>query len=204
MKIPLDSKGSAAIALAAFLGVLAAVPTVTSASTKVIGGGMATDCSRRALAGEYDQQALRACDLALETQPLGRSDAAKTHVNRAVIYLRRADFLRSERDLSSAERLLPSLPEVFINRGAILIRTQRYADAVREIDRGLALGPSEPEKAYYNRAVARERLEDIKGAFADYSKAVQLAPNWDEPKKQLERFEVAPAPPRPRPQRPQG
>ncbi len=60
-----------------------------------------------------------------------------------------------------------------------------------EIDRGLALDPDQPEKAYFNRAVAKERLNDLKGAYFDYRRALELKPDWDMPKVELARFTVA-------------
>ncbi len=180
----------ASLVLAGTLAFSLVLPLSTSASTRVIGAPMAGECSRVAIDGEYSPAALRICNLALETEALGRSDAAKTHVNRAVIHLRRKDFLKSQYDLRLAEQLMPSLPEVFINRAAVLIYQQRFDEALKEINHGITLDPSEPEKAYYNRAVVRERLEDFPGAYSDYRRAQALAPEWEAPKKQLLRFQI--------------
>ena len=66
------------------------------------------------------------------------------------------------------------------------------ADGIAEIDRGLALNPMEPEKAYFNRAIAEERLGDLKSAYADYRKAQTLKPDWPLPANELARFKVTP------------
>ena len=79
----------------------------------------------------------------------------------------------------------------YVNRGGALVGQKRYMEALLEIDKGLALGPEEPEKAYYNRALANEGLDDIKAAYFDYRRAVELAPEWDIPKRELLRFSVA-------------
>jgi len=178
------------IALAGALAFSLVLPLSSAASTRVIGAPMAGECSRVALDGEYSPEALRICNVALETEALGRSDAAKTHVNRAVIHLRRKDLVKSQYDLRLAEQLMPTLPEVFINRAAVLIYQQRFDEALREINHGISLDPSEPEKAYYNRAVVRERLADFPGAYSDYRRALALAPDWEAPKKMIARFQV--------------
>jgi len=46
------------------------------------------------------------------------------------------------------------------------------------------------EKAYFNRALAREAAGDVKGAYLDYVKALQLKPEWAPAVKELARFEV--------------
>ena len=59
-----------------------------------------------------------------------------------------------------------------------------------DINRGLELGVDEPAKAYYNRALAYEGLEDAKSAYYDYQKAVEINPEWSAPREQLTRFSV--------------
>lgn len=179
---------------ATILAALCALPASSFANTMVIGNGLAGDCSREALQGRSDRRTLDICDLALETSMMPREDFAKTYVNRGVVHLRRKDYDKAERDFASAERLAGGLPEVFINRGAVRIRQHRFQEALSEIEKGIALKPSEMEKAYYNRAVAREGLADFKGAYLDFKKASELKPDWEDPRTQMARFEVTTAP----------
>ena len=86
--------------------------------------------------------------------------------------------------------LQPDMGEAYINRGGSLVGQKRYMEALLDIDKGLTLNPEEPEKAYYNRALANEGLDDIKAAYFDYLRAVELAPQWDIPKRELLRFSV--------------
>ena len=176
----------AAIALAAII-----LPGSVLANTQVFGNGLAAQCSDLAIDGKFDKETVDLCTLALETEFLRREDTAKTYVNRGVVHMRRGSFALAGRDLQQAERLVPKLPEVYINRGALLIRQKRFEEAVKEIEKGLALNPDEPEKGYFNRAVAREGLDDVKGAYFDYLKASQLDPEWEPPKNELKRFSVA-------------
>lgn len=176
----------AAIALAA----LSLVPTGTSASTLVMGNGHAADCSHLVIAGKFDNITLDICNLAIDTDFLERGDRSKTLVNRSVVYIRRGKMELAQRDLDNAERLDRGLPEIFINRGAVLIRQKRFEEAVTQISKGLALQPMEPEKGYFNRAVAREALDDLQGAYMDFRRAAELKPDWESPKAEMARFKV--------------
>jgi Flp pilus assembly protein TadD len=77
-----------------------------------------------------------------------------------------------------------------MNRGAVLIAENRPEEAIAALDRSLELGTPEPERALYDRALARERLGDVTGAYYDLLKAAQLNPNWDVPAKELTYFKV--------------
>jgi tetratricopeptide (TPR) repeat protein len=109
-----------------------------------------------------------------------------------VIKLRRKQYDSADRDFDAALRLQPAMGEAFVNRGAGLIAQRRWREGVAEIDRGLALGPDEPEKAYFNRALAWEALDDMEAAWRDYTQALALKPDWDAPRKELVRFTVTP------------
>jgi tetratricopeptide (TPR) repeat protein len=60
-----------------------------------------------------------------------------------------------------------------------------------DLNKAIALGVDEPAKAYYNRALAYEGLEDAKAAYFDYQKAIELSPDWSAPREQLVRFKVS-------------
>jgi len=158
----------------------------------VLGGGLADACSRFALDGRSDEYSLNTCTYALETETLVKRDRAATLVNRGVIQLRRKKFEAANRDFDAAIRLQPTLGEAWVNRGAALLAQRRWAEGKADIDRGLELGSDEPEKAYFNRALAWEALDDMEAAWRDYVKASELKPDWDAPRKELARFTVTP------------
>lgn len=160
------------------------------ASVTVIGGGMAEACSKAAIAGASDLRAEASCTQALDTEILSPRDRAGTLVNRGIMKLRRGDMDAALADFNFAARFQPDLAEIYVNRGAALIGEHKYAAGLADVNRGLALGVEEPAKAYYNRAIADEGLDDVKGAYLDYQKAVQLSPDWAAPKQQLTRFHV--------------
>jgi tetratricopeptide (TPR) repeat protein len=165
-----------------------------SASTTVYGNGMAQLCSNAARAvaktGRADAQSLAACDIALSDESLTVRDRAGTLVNRGVLRLVLVAFADAKQDFEAAVALMPDLGAAYTNRGAALIGLKRYADGIADIDRGLSLNTEEPEKAYFNRALADEALDDAKDAYLDYSQAARLKPDWDQPKAELARFAV--------------
>jgi tetratricopeptide (TPR) repeat protein len=176
----------------AALAMSLAVSAPASGAAFVIGGGLADACSRFALEGRSDDYSLSTCTYALETESLVKRDRAATLVNRGVIQLRRKAFAAANRDFDTAIRLQPALGEAFVNRGAALIAQRRWQEGLTDIDKGLALGADEPEKAYFNRALAWEGLDDMAAAWRDYNKALEIAPGWDAPRKELARFTVTP------------
>lgn len=163
-----------------------------SSAAFVLGGGLASACSRMAVEGRSDEYSLNTCNYALETETMGKRDRAATLVNRGVIQLRRKQYDRANRDFDQAIRLAPAMGEAFVNRGAALLAQRRWQEGMADIDKGLALDPDEPEKAYFNRALAWEALDDMEAAWRDYSKALALKPDWEAPRKELARFTVTP------------
>lgn len=178
------------------LSALAAVAAFTfaagsaQAAVTVIGGGLGEACSQAAVAGKSDKDSEEICDMSLETEFLNARDRAGTYVNRGVIRLRREDYGKAVADFDQAVKIKPDLGEGYVNRGAAFIGQERYAESLEQINRGLELGVEEPAKAYYNRALAYEGLEDARSAYFDYQKALELAPGWAPPTEQLARFTV--------------
>ncbi len=163
-----------------------------SSAAFVLGGGLADACSRFAVQGRSDDYSLSTCTYALETENLVKRDRAATLVNRGVIQLRRKAYAQANRDFDTAIRIQPAMGEAYVNRGAALIAQRRWEEGKTDIDKGLTLSPDEPEKAYFNRALAWEALDDMAAAWRDYSKASELKPDWDAPRKELARFTVTP------------
>jgi tetratricopeptide (TPR) repeat protein len=192
-------RGLAGVFAAAVVGLTA---TAASAAVTVLGGGLAQQCGEAAKAGVDTPQAEQACTSALEGELLSTLDRAGTYVNRGVIKMRRKLYDGAIRDFDTAIMSQPDLAEAYVNRGAANIGLHRFKEGLDDVNKALELGVPEPEKAYYNRALAHEWLDDPKAAWLDYKKAVELAPDWDLPKAQLERFtisqpEIAGAPEKP-------
>jgi tetratricopeptide (TPR) repeat protein len=161
------------------------------AAVTVIGGGMAQACSQAAVGGESDLKFQQLCTDALDGEFLSARDRAGTLVNRGVLKLRRGAYPDATRDFDMAVKLKPQMGEAYVNRGAASIGQRHYAESLPDINKGLELGVQEPAKAYYNRALAYEGLDDAKSAYFDYQKALEMQPEWQAPREQLTRFSVS-------------
>lgn len=188
----MSNHSGTAVLIAAFITGLFCAPC--QAAETVFGGSYAKDCQNAAEHAAYghgtDDNGIFACNLAIGIQTLTRRDLAGTYVNRGILALagRRIDAALG--DFDAAIAMLPDLGGAYANRGAALIAQGEWAAGIAEIDRGLALGGPEPEKSYFNRGLARERLGDVKGAYFDYLQAERLKPGWDDPARELARFKV--------------
>jgi tetratricopeptide (TPR) repeat protein len=176
--------------LIAAAALLALAATSAQASVTVIGGGMAQACSKAALGGETEAKFEAICTMALDSELLSLRDRAGTYVNRGVLKLRRKEFSSAQFDFNRAIETKPDLGEAYVNRGAASVGSRRFSDGLTDLNKALELGVEEPEKAYYNRALAYEGLDNVKAAYLDYQKAIELKPEWEQPKKELARFTV--------------
>jgi tetratricopeptide (TPR) repeat protein len=156
----------------------------------IMGESKAAECSRAALWGRADEKSLATCDLALQEEPMDQLRRAATFINRGIIHMRRKAWDQAHADFNDALERKPGLGEGWVNRGALMIGTKRFAEGLADTNKGLELGIEEPEKAYYNRAIAHEGLGDTTAAYYDYSQALALSPEWELPKKELTRFTV--------------
>ena len=174
-----------AAAVAAF-----SIGTQARAAVTVIGGGQAEACSKAALAGKSALRDEKVCTDALETELLSARDRAGTYVNRGVLKLRRKEFASAQWDFNRAIETKPELGEAYVNRGAAYVGSKRYAEGLADINKAIEMGVEEPEKAYFNRALAFEGLDNLKAAYFDFRKAQELAPEWEQPGKELARYTV--------------
>lgn len=182
------------MAMTALLSI-ASAPAWAAAIT-ILGDSQAAKCSQAALWGRDDDKSLAICDTALADEPMDQLRRAATFINRGIIHMRRREWEQSHADFNDALQRKPDLGEGWVNRGALMIGTKRFAEGLADTNKGLELGIEEPEKAYYNRAIAYEGLGDSTAAYYDYSQALALAPEWDLPKQELTRFTVTRRPAR--------
>jgi Flp pilus assembly protein TadD len=162
----------------------------SQAAVQVLGTSLAGTCSKAAFAGDSSPLAVEACGRSLADEPLAAHDRAATHVNRGIMLMRNRNFEGAARDFQRAIQLQPAMGEAYANRGSVLVVEGRFQEAVADFNRALELGLSQPERTYFNRAVAREWMDDAKGAYLDYRKAAQLNPEWPTPREQMVRFTV--------------
>lgn len=170
---------------------LAFMAGTATAQVTVIGGGLAKDCYLKVQAESTDfTDVKQICTLALESEIMTRTNRAATYVNRGIIHMRSGDHDGALEDFDRAINLKEDLGAAYLNRGAALILTGDYENAKLALDTSIELGTSDLHAAHYNRAIAKERTGDIPGAYYDFLEAAELKPDWDLPRRQLERFTV--------------
>ena len=174
--------------------VAAALFTVSAggagAAVQVLGSSLASSCSKAAFTNQTHAAALETCNRSLEEESLIAHDRAATHINRGILLMRRGNYEAAMRDFEEAAVIEPTLGEAYANRGSLHVVEGRFPQAVADFDRALTLGLTQPERTYFNRGVAREWMDDARGAYLDYRKAAQLNPEWPDPQEQMIRFTV--------------
>jgi len=178
----------ASAAAIAAIGIATSLPA--SAAVTVLGQGIAQNCYRAAEFNTDADAGIADCTTALNEEALTQTDRAATYVNRGILRARNGDADAALADYDNGLRINPQLAEGYVDRGATYIAMKRYQDALTDIDKGLSLGTKKAYIAYYDRAIAREALGDIKGAYEDYKQAVELAPDFALAIQQLKRFKV--------------
>ena len=161
------------------------------ASVTFIGPGLSYDCY---MAAEYGQvspgaSALDVCTAATNDTIAGR-ELAGTLVNRSIIYIRMGDTDMALKDCQEALRIMPTLGEAHANLGVALLRLGRLKEALTALDKSVDLGVNKPYAVYYDRALVREDLGDVKGAYADYKRSVDIKPDFLQAQEQLRRFSI--------------
>jgi len=167
---------------------LAAAPA--DAFVVVMGNSLAHDCFLLAKARVNTEEGLATCDSALTDSALTRHDRAATFVNRGAIKQDRGYYESAMGDFEAGIALEPDLGDAYVDRGAALIRLQRYDDAIADINHGMQLGTSYPHIGYYDRAVAEELKGQYKEAYYDFKHVLELEPNFTMASDQLKNFVV--------------
>jgi len=161
------------------------------AAVTVLGNNtMAQSCYQAAEFGGDPQNGIETCTFAVEHESLTGTDKAATYINRGILRSRagHADQALSDYDIGLA--IDADLSEGYVDRGANYIVLQRYDDALKDINKGIEMGAKRPQIAYYDRAIVEEAMGDIRAAYQDYKKAVELAPDFTLASDQLTRFKI--------------
>ena len=132
------------------------------------------------------REGINNCTHALQYGKLSLRDLLATHVNRGILYMGQKEFDRAAKDYETAVGLNPPTGEVFVNRGNLSFLVNAYSEAINEYTRALELGLENDHIAYYNRAMAYERVRNFDGAAADYRRAIELQPEWYMPQARLD------------------
>lgn len=133
--------------------------------------------------------ALATCTRAVELAGF-KDDRAAALANRGALNFQRANYDAAIADSTAALKLDRGLVEALVNRGASYLKVHRPSEAEASFSRALTLAPAQAAKIHFNRAMAREDMGDRVGAYTDYATASRLAPMWEQPKQQMNRFTV--------------
>jgi tetratricopeptide (TPR) repeat protein len=118
--------------------------------------------------GDYDR-AIFDYDRAIKLQP----NVSVYYYNRGNAYYFKNEFDRAIADFSESIRLSPNA-SALINRGRCHYAVTRFREAIADYDEALKLDPRS-ELAYFNRATARQRLQEYGPAIADYDAALAIS-----------------------------
>lgn len=165
------------------------------AAITVIGGGNARGCYEAAEFSQSVKVGMAVCNAAINDDAMADSMRASTYVNRGIVYMHARNLTAAIADYDMALKINSRLAEAYVNKGIALVHLGgRDTDAVAALTAGLSYNPSQPEIAYYTRAIAYELIGRTREAYEDYKKAVALKPDWAEASAQLQRFSVVRVP----------
>lgn len=176
-------------ALLAWSDARAQDPSTEPNTVTVIGGdASARRCTSAVNANDLSDAAIGNCEQALRYPRLTAAAAIQIRANLGVLRLRRGEHQAAAADFDAVIVAEPNNAEAHMNRGAALIQLRQYGPAVTALTEALSLGVREPHKAYLNRGAAREALRDLRGAYEDYSTALEIQPDWGPANAELARF----------------
>ena len=171
---------------------LALSAPAASAQISVIGSGLARDCYEAALIGRVsEREGEKICTKAIEAEVMKIENRAATYTNRGVFRMRAGNYDAALSDYGVAKSLRPDLGAIWLNEGAAHIFRKDYSSALTSLDKAIALESQDLYAAYYNRAIAKENLGDLAGAYLDFQKALELNPEFERAEWQLSRFTVS-------------
>ncbi|HWA01734.1 MAG TPA: tetratricopeptide repeat protein [Caulobacterales bacterium] len=178
---------TALLGVLACAGVAAADDRDTVARTTLGGDRAVQGCSQAAAHGDVTDVGINLCDMALRRR-LSDADRGAALINRGVLHLGRHEIQASVSDFEAAIVINPRNAEAHLNRGAALVQLGQPGPAVAALTTALSLGVRQPHKAYYNRGAAREALGDLRGAYEDYTTALEIEPDWGPAEAEVARF----------------
>lgn len=156
------------------LGILAAVP-VTAATSVILNTSPAFECYQEVMRyGAVPD--FESCTTAIELQTLDRLELAATFANRGILHSRKGRLRAALSDHNRAVELAPELSSTYINRANVLVKSRKFVDAMRDLDKAVGIADERVAIAHYNRALLFQRIGDIASARMDAQRAAELAP----------------------------
>ena len=145
-----------------------------NAQVLVLGGGIAEDCYEAAKFGSVSpREGAEICTRAIQHEAMKLSNRAATYTNRGVLYMRAGLYEKALSDYEKSKRISPDTGETYLNEGAAYIFIEAYDKALQSLDQAIVYGSNDLHAAYYNRALAKEKLDDVEGAYYDFRVGIE-------------------------------
>jgi tetratricopeptide (TPR) repeat protein len=117
---------------------------------------------------------------------------AETFVNRGIIRYDMGDRKGALNDFGLALDYNPTLGDAYLNQALVLVAEKRPQEAMAAINKGISLGATSLQVAYYSRGEIEDDAGHYAQAYRDYSQALKIKPDYAPAQRQLERFKVVP------------
>lgn len=167
-----------------------AIPGSAHAAVLTLGGPLSYLCYQSALAGDGRSSALEGCSRALDEEPLATPERAATYVNRGIVLMSGGRLSEADADFDAALKLNGALPDGWLNKGFLRLRTGNGREALPLIQKGIDAGAANQALAIFARGVAHEQMGEFGKAYADLKNAQRLAPGWSMPTEYLASYRV--------------
>ena len=150
-----------------------------------LGGPLSHLCYKSAQAGDGRSSEIEGCTRALQEESLSAPDRAATYVNRGIVLMNAGHFSEADADFDSALSLRSNLPDGWLNKAFLRIRQGDGRAAMSFIGKAMDAGAPDGALVTFARGVAHEQLGELDLAYADLSRAREMAPGWDLPRSYL-------------------
>jgi len=167
------------------------IPASAQSAVLTLGGPLSTLCYQSALAADSRSSALEGCTRALDEEALATPDRAATYVNRGIVLMSGGRLKEADADFDSALKLNQRLPDGWLNKGFLRLRTGNGREALPLIQKGIDAGAANQALAIFARGVAHEQMGELGPAYADLKTAQRLAPGWSMPTEYLANYRVS-------------
>ncbi|MGA9794524.1 MAG: hypothetical protein WBQ17_03210 [Rhizomicrobium sp.] len=149
------------------------------AAVIVYGRGPSLACYQAAEFGTDAQAGIAVCSEAIADPDIAPRDIAATMINRSILRTHSGDFEGAVADCTDGLRMDSALAEGYVDRGVAEIMLKNWPDALTDINKGIAMNTDKLDFALYDRGIVEEAMGNIRAAYDDYRKAVQISPDFD-------------------------
>jgi tetratricopeptide (TPR) repeat protein len=178
----------AAIVLAG-LG-LVAICQPANAAVTVFGRGPSLACYQAAEFSTDAETGIALCNDAIADPEISPRDMAATMINRSILRTHAGDYEGAVADCTHGLHIDSGLAEGYVDRGVAEIMLKNWPDALADINKGIDMNTDKLEFALYDRGIVEEAMGNIRAAYDDYQKAIQMRPDFGLAAHALTHFKV--------------